>query len=238
MARPLTGIFGGTFNPVHVGHVRAAIEVAEALGLGAVEFVPAARPPHKCGGPLLDFGLRLRLCRLALAGIPGFSVNAMEAERPGPSYTCETLAALAGARPDEDFCFIMGMGDLLHLGQWKEGFGLGRQAHLAVHAREGLGLAAFTAFLAANGPAMEAAPTPDPAVWSLPAGRRLAFVPIARLDVSASDIRERWRQQKRIHGLVSEAVLRELKNHADALEAGWGRPESEAIPGTPSCKAT
>lgn len=238
MVLPLTGIFGGTFNPVHVGHIRAAIEVAEALGLGAVEFVPAARPPHKRGESVLDFALRLALCRLAVDGVPGLSVNAMEAERPGPSYTCETLAALATARPGEDFCFIMGMGDLLSLGQWKEGFGLGRQAHLAVHARQGLGLEAFTAFLAANGPAMDAAPTADPAVWSLPRGRRLTFVPITRLDVSASDIRERWRQRRRIHGLVSQAVLRELKKHADALEAGWGRPGSDAIPGTSSCKAT
>ncbi len=238
MARTLTGIFGGTFNPVHVGHVRAAIEVAETLGLAAVEFVPAARPPHKSGEPMLDFALRLLLCQRAVEGVPGLSVNAMEAERPGPSYTCETLAALGRTRLTEDFCFIMGMGDLLNLPQWKEGLGLGRLAHLAVHAREGLELEAFTGFLRENASAMDAAPTPDPAVWTLPGGRRLTYVPITRLDVSASDIRERWRQGKRIHGLVSEAVLRELKQHAAALEAGWGRPDPNAVPGTPTCKAT
>lgn len=226
MTRPVIGIFGGTFNPVHVGHVRAAIEVAEALALAAVEFVPAARPPHKSGEPLLDFAWRLHLCRLALDGLDGFSVNAMEADRPGPSYTCHTLDSLGRQRPDEDFCFIMGMGDLLNLPHWKEGLCLGRLAHLAVHAREGLGLETFAAFLAQHAPAMDAVPTDDPAVWALPAGRRLTYVPISRLDVSASDIRDRWRRGKRVHGLVCEAVRHELENHARALEAGWGRPSS------------
>lgn len=223
MTRPVIGIFGGTFNPVHIGHLRAAIEVAEALSLAGVEFVPAARPPHKSGEPMLDFGLRLTLCRLAVAAVDGFRVNAMEADRPGPSYTCDTLAELRDARPGEEFCFILGMGDLLGLSTWKNGLGLGRMASLAVHAREGLGLEVFTVFLKGNAAAMGAEPTDDPAVWALPEDRRISFVPVARLDVSASDIRERWRQKKRIDGLVSEAVLRELKQREDALEAAWAR---------------
>ncbi len=224
MSHPVIGIFGGTFNPVHVGHVRAAIEVAEALGLAAVEFVPAARPPHKGGEPLLDFALRLRLCRLALGDLPGFSVNAMEADRPGPSYTRDTLETLGRQRPDEEFCFILGMGDLLSLPTWKDGLNLGRLAHLAVHAREGLGLPHFHAFVTERAAAMGAVPTSEPAVWGLPGGRRLTYVPVSRLDVSSSDIRERWRRGGRIHGLVSEAVRHELDNHAAALRAGWGRP--------------
>lgn len=223
MDRPLIGIFGGTFNPVHVGHVRAAIEVAEALSLAGVEFVPAARPPHKSREPLLDFALRLRLCRLALTGVDGFSVNSMEADRPGPSYTRDTLETLGRERPDTAFCFIMGLGDLLNLPTWKDGLQLGRLAHLAVHARGGLGLPDFSAFVTRNAAAMEAVPTGDPAVWSLPANRRLTYVPITRLDVSASDVRERWRRGKRVHGLVCESVRHELDNHADALEAVWGR---------------
>lgn len=218
------GIFGGTFNPVHVGHVRAAIEVSEALGLGGVEFVPAARPPHKNGGPLLDFSVRLTLCRLALAGLPGFSVNPMESERPGPSYTCETLAALGRERPGQEFFFIMGMGDLLNLHLWKNGFCLGHWASLAVHAREGLGIGAFTDYLAKNGSQMAAVPTADPAVWRLADNHRIHFVPVTRLDVSASDIRKRWLEGRRIEGLVSDSVMRELDKHTGALEAVWGRP--------------
>jgi nicotinate-nucleotide adenylyltransferase len=226
MVQPLIGIFGGTFNPVHIGHLRAAIEVAEALSLDAVEFVPAARPPHKTGEPLLDFSLRLALCRRAVEDVPGFSVNAMEVDRPGPSYTCETLATLGRTRPGERFFFIMGMGDLCNLHLWKNGVDLGCLANLAVHAREGLGLASFTAYLSEHGRKMEASPTADPAVWTLPENHRIHFVPITRLDVSASDIRKRWRENKRIEGLVPESVMRELKTQTDALEAGWGRPPS------------
>ena len=226
MPGPLIGIFGGTFNPVHIAHVRAAIEVAEALGLAGVEFVPSARPPHKTGTELLDFSLRLSLCRAAVSGLTGFSVNALEAERPGPSYTCDTLAELIASRPGQRFCFIMGMGDLLCLPSWKNGLSLGRLAHLAIHSREGQGIEAFRAFLTANARAMGASPTPDPAVWALPAGRLIQYVPIPRLDISASDIRERWRGGKHIDGLVSQSVLAELLTHADALLAGWGRPKS------------
>lgn len=223
MAHPRIGIFGGTFNPVHVGHVRAAIEVTETLGLDAVEFVPAARPPHKHGEPLLGFPLRVALCRLALDGLPGFSVNAMEADRPGPSYTCETLAALDRARPETAFFFVMGMGDLLHLRSWKNGLELGRLANLVVHAREGLGLETFTGFMVRNGREMGAEPSGDPSVWNLPDRHRMHFVAITRLDISASDIRKRWREHRRIEGLVPESVMRELNNHADALETCWGR---------------
>jgi nicotinate-nucleotide adenylyltransferase len=144
MAGQRVGIFGGTFNPVHIGHLRAAIEVAEAVGLQAVEFVPAARPPHKVGNGLLDFDLRLELCRLAVEGLPGFSVNPLEARRDGPSYTCDTLTALGRSRPEDEFTFILGMGDLLCLGQRKNGYDLGRLAKLAVHARAGLDLDVFT----------------------------------------------------------------------------------------------
>lgn len=225
MEQARVGIFGGTFNPVHIGHLRAAIEVAEALSLSRVELVPAARPPHKQGEGLLDFPLRLSLCQRAVEGMPGFSVNAMEADRPGPSYTCDTLAELVQARPDEAFTFILGMGDLLNLGYWKKGFELGRLASLAVHARAGLGLSVFTDHLAAHGGAMGAQPTNDPTIWDLGEGRTIRFVPVARLDISASDIRERWRAGRRIDHLVPQSVLRELLANAEALTAGWHCPE-------------
>ncbi|BAH75745.1 nicotinate (nicotinamide) nucleotide adenylyltransferase [Solidesulfovibrio magneticus] len=220
------GIFGGTFNPVHVAHVRAAIEVAEALGLSAVEFIPSARPPHKIGGKLLDFELRAALCRAAVAGIPGFSVNLLEADRPGPSYTRDTLAELAASRPGQDFCFILGLSDLLCLPSWKDGLGLGRLADLAVHSREGQGIEAFTAFLTTHAQGMGATPTADPAVWTLPGGHAARFVPITRLDVSASDIRARWRSGRRIDGLVCQAVLSQLLTNAETLRTAWGRAVS------------
>lgn len=228
MAGRRVGIFGGTFNPVHVAHLRAAIEVAEAVGLQAVEFVPAARPPHKVGNGLLDFKLRLQLCRLAVAGVPGFVVNPLEAERVGLSYTCDTLAALRQSRPDEDFTFILGMVDLLSLESWKNGYDLGKLANLAVHARTGVGLDAFTDYLTRQGPAMGASPTDDPTIWRVAGGHWIRFVPVARLDICSSDIRERWLAGRLIDHLVPQTVLAALTAHVAAMEAAWGRPRSAA----------
>ena len=215
------GVFGGSFNPIHVGHIRAGIEVAEALALDGVEFVPSARPPHKAGEPMLDFALRLTLCRLAVAGIPGFSANALEADRPGPSYTCDTLAALSRLRSGVAWYFIMGMVDLPNLPMWKNGLELGCLANLVVHAREGLALELFSGFMAENAAAMQAEATEDPTVWRLPAGHRMIFVPITRLDISASDVRRRWREGRRIDGLVPEGVLRELRSCEASLRQCW-----------------
>lgn len=231
MPEPRIGVFGGSFNPIHVGHIRAAIEVAEALDLDGVEFVPSARPPHKAGEPMLGFDQRLSLCRLAVADIPGFSANAMEADRPGPSYTCDTLTALSRLRPDVSWYFIMGMVDLPNLPLWKNGLELGGLANLAVHAREGLSLDTFTAFLTQHARAMGAQPTGDPTMWRLPAGHRITYVPITRLDISASDIRERWREHKRIDGLVPEGVLRELRTCEASLHRCWGPAGAAAVAG-------
>jgi len=224
MAGRRVGIFGGTFNPVHIAHLRAAIEVAEAVGLQAVEFVPAARPPHKVGNGLLDFDLRVQLCRLAVAGLPGFTVNPLEAARIGPSYTCDTLTALRQSRPDEDFTFILGMVDLLSLESWKNGYDLARLANLAVHARTGVGLDAFTDYLTRQGPAMGARPTDDPKVWRAEGGHWVRFVPVARLDICSSDIRDRWLAGRLIDHLVPRPVQDLLAAHTAQLEAAWGTP--------------
>jgi len=224
MAGQRVGIFGGTFNPVHIGHLRAAIEVAEAVGLQAVEFVPAARPPHKVGNGLLDFDLRLLLCRLAVEGLPGFSVNSLEARRDGPSYTCDTLTALGRSRPEDEFTFILGMGDLLCLGQWKNGYDLGRLANLAVHARAGMDLDVFTACLDKQGAAMGASPTEDPRLWRVEGGHWIRSVPVARLDICSSDIRERWLAGRLIDHLVPRPVLARLTADRAALVAAWGEP--------------
>src|SRR5512142_198557 len=133
------GILGGTFNPVHVGHMRLALEMAEALSLDRVEFIPAARPPHKPDEGMLPFDLRAQLLSLSIDGASGLAVNLMEAERPGPSYTWDTLVELSRQRPDTDLYFIMGASDLLNLHLWRRGPELGQLANLAVSNRDRLG---------------------------------------------------------------------------------------------------
>ena len=107
-----TGIYGGTFNPIHLGHLRAARSVADQLGLARVVFIPSGRPPHKHADdpddPIADPNLRLSWVREAIADEPRFEASSLEVERDGPSYLVDTLAALRSERPGERLVFLLG----------------------------------------------------------------------------------------------------------------------------------
>ncbi len=224
------GIYGGCFNPVHCGHLRAAVEAAEGLGLDRVDFVPTARPPHKPDSPMLDFAARLRLVRAAVADLPGVGVNDLEAGRPGPSYTWDTLVRYREEHPQADLFFIMGAGDMLQLASWRRGFELPGLAHLAVLCREGLGVAEIGAYLAGDGAALGAVPGAAPgagpvaAEWRFPQGTSLYCLHIPRLDISASLVRERWLCGRSLRFLAPDAVLQELASMREAAVRAWGLP--------------
>lgn len=115
------GIFGGTFNPIHLGHLRAALEVYEAEGLAEMRFVPAALPPHKQATDLVTATHRLRMLDLAIAGVPAFRTWTVELERPGPSFTIDTLRALrAEVGPTERIALVLGRDAFRDFGTWKE----------------------------------------------------------------------------------------------------------------------
>jgi nicotinate-nucleotide adenylyltransferase len=221
------GVFGGCFNPVHCGHLRAALEAAEGLGLDRVDFVPAARPPHKPGLPMLGFEARVRLLRAAVADMPGFAVNALEAERPGPSYTWDTLVRYREDHPGDELFFILGAVDLPGLSSWKRGFELSRLAHLVAHCREGLGVAEIRAYLAGDGAGLSAVPRAvEPgisaaAAWDTPGGHALYALEIPRLDISASLVRARWVAGRSTRYLVPDAVWRELSLLRDEAALAW-----------------
>lgn len=221
------GLLGGTFNPVHAGHVRLAVEALEGLGLDRVELVPAGTPPHKPGSGLLPFALRADLCRAAADGVAGLAVNPLEGERPGPSYTIETLRALTAARPGDEFFFILGMGEFLVLHEWREGLRLAEHAHLAVAARAGAESEADVR-LAARERAQRYAGRHWPGVkpagddgWTLPTGRSLLFLDVPRLDICASFVRARFLAGRRLAGLVPPGVERLLAEHAAQVRAAW-----------------
>ncbi len=115
------GIFGGTFNPIHTAHLRAALEVREALALDEVRFVPAAVPPHKTPVGIAPAAHRLRMVELAIAGVPGFRVWPIELQRDGPSYTIETLRTLrAEVGTDARIVLILGRDAFAEFGTWRE----------------------------------------------------------------------------------------------------------------------
>ena len=113
------GIYGGSFDPVHLGHLLLAETCREHCGLDQVWFVPACTPPHKQSESLSSPRQRIEMLRLAIAGHPAFDVSEMEAERGGVSYTADSLAAVAEQHPNAKLFFLMGADSLIDLPNWR-----------------------------------------------------------------------------------------------------------------------
>ena len=134
---PPIGVFGGTFDPVHFGHLRLAEEMAAAIGLSRVLFIPAGAPPHR-GVPRTAAAQRLEMVRRAIAGNPCFEVDAREIQRPAPSYTVDTLTALRAELGNEQpLWLLLGADAFLGLPGWHEWRRLFDLANIAVAARSG-----------------------------------------------------------------------------------------------------
>src|SRR5882762_9450434 len=112
------GVFGGTFDPVHLGHLILAEQCREQATLDQLLFVPALLPPHKRQQPLTSFAQRVEMLALAISGHAAFRVDELEKERTGPSYTVDTLTQLQQQRPGDEFCFIIGSDSLHDLHLW------------------------------------------------------------------------------------------------------------------------
>jgi len=198
----MVGILGGSFNPVHNGHLRMAIEARETLDLARVDLLPAKVPPHKGAAGLLDFDLRLALLRLAVDGVSGLDVCALEGEMPVPSYSHATLTRLQELFPDTGFVFVLGSTDFLTLPDWRKGLELPLLSDIAVVDRLGLGQDAVDRFLDTHWDWRKE----GSGVRRIAGGRRVVLATMARLDVSASLVREKFCAGLEISGLVPDAV--------------------------------
>ena len=189
------GIMGGTFDPIHVGHLAVAEEAREALELDSVLFVPAGQPPHKPAGSVSAVEHRLAMVELAIADNPAFELSRLEVDRAGPSYTVDTVEALA--RDAEDLVLILSAETFGELPSWHEPERLFDAARMAVVPREGY-------------------PAPDPA-WLTEAfpGRetRVAYLEGPRLGLSSTAIRERVATGRSIRYLVPAAVEAYITEH-------------------------
>ena len=132
----MIGIFGGTFDPIHYGHLRTALELTQQIGLTRVHFVPCASPPHRAA-PMIDGKLRLRMVQAAIQGEPGFVADDRELTRPGLSYTVDTLASFRAEFPTAPLCFLLGMDAFLNLPYWHRWRELLDLAHIVVAQRPG-----------------------------------------------------------------------------------------------------
>ena len=195
------GLLGGTFDPIHDGHLAIARRVRAALGLAGVVFIPAGMPPHKPGQAVSPGADRAAMIALAIAGDQGFGLSTIELDRPGPSYTADTLAGLGTDRALE---FILSAEAFAGFPGWHDPGRILALARLAVVPRAGA-RPIDTGWLDAN----------------LPAWRdRVDFVAAPAVDISASVIRDRVRAGQSIDGLVPAAVADYIKAHhlyTDAL---------------------
>jgi nicotinate-nucleotide adenylyltransferase len=203
------GIYGGTFNPVHVGHLRAAEEVREALGLSRVIFVPSGRPPHKRAhdhDPIAPGEDRLAWVEAAVATNPHFDVDALELEREGPSYLVDTLEALASRFDGQRLVFVLGCDAFQEMGGWREPARLLTQADFAVTTRPPLRTGSLPDWLPEGlGDPLEIGPDGLSAVHR-DAGTRIQLIEISALDVSASSIRQRIREGRSVRYLLPETI--------------------------------
>ncbi|HKI36783.1 MAG TPA: nicotinate-nucleotide adenylyltransferase [Gemmataceae bacterium] len=131
------GVFGGTFDPIHLGHLILAEQCREQGQLDQVWFIPSARPPHKRHHVVTPFRHRAEMLQLATAGHPAFRVSELENERPGPSYTVDTLDELRKAQPSAEWFLLVGSDTLAELHEWHDPVGIVRRAGLLVMVRGG-----------------------------------------------------------------------------------------------------
>ncbi|MGD9762926.1 MAG: nicotinate-nucleotide adenylyltransferase [Candidatus Binatia bacterium] len=207
-ARRRIGLFGGTFDPIHLGHLRSAEEAREQLALERVLFVPAGAPPHKRGRRITAAAHRLAMVRLAIAGHPAFQVSTVEVQRRGRSYTIDTVRTLARQLPpDMRFALLVGLDAFRDIGTWKDFRALLGLVDVAVWTRPGARLAAPRALLpvAARG---DFCYGPERTQLVHHTGTRIEFLTVTALDISASAIRQRLQRGQSVRYLVPAAVER------------------------------
>ena len=132
------GIFGGTFDPIHHGHLLLARDALEQLELESILFIPAARSPHKPGHPPAAAELRAEMIRAAIEGEPRFCLDELELTRPAPSYTVDTIEALKSREPNTEFVYLIGEDNLAQLPTWHRFADLSTMVQFAVLDRTGL----------------------------------------------------------------------------------------------------
>jgi nicotinate-nucleotide adenylyltransferase len=193
------GLFGGTFDPPHFGHLVLAEWARVRLRLDRVVFVPAGTPPHKRGRRLTDAALRLALTRLAVRGNPAFTVSGFEARRAGPSFTVDTLRHFHARQPGARFYLLMGADSLADFPSWHEPVEIARLATLIVAARP-------------------AQPAPGVRARSHPLVQARARGRVVLLDnplvaISSSVLRARARAGRSLRYLVPDAVAAYVARH-------------------------
>ena len=217
------GIFGGTFDPIHWGHLRSAEEVSETFGLDRVYFVPASIPPHKRGQTHTPARDRLQMVRLAVAGNPRFRVSQIEIERPGVSYSIDTVREFRRRLdPSDSLFFMIGLDAFIEISTWRDYEEIFSLCNFIVTSRPG---------------SIESDPLKGAGIavkklfcydfkqknYRHRSGTRVYFVELTDIAISASEIRALVRQGKSTRYLGPSSVERYIKRRGLYRGAGRGR---------------
>lgn len=185
------GVFGGSFDPIHLGHVLVADDVRRQLRLDRVLFIPTWRPPHK-RGPLTSYRRRLEMTRLAIVGVPGFESCAVEQDRPGLSYTVDTLAELRSRYPGANLYLIVGSDQYRDVSSWQRPDLLTRLARVVVASRPGV-------------ERPDLFPGHDP--------KRVLFRSIIPVEISAAKVRARLAKGSSVRYMLPVRVAEYVRRH-------------------------
>lgn len=199
------GVFGGTFDPVHLGHIGVAEEVRDALGLAEVILVPAGQPMSKVSQPVTTAEHRLNMLRLAVAGRRGLAVSSIEIERPGPTFTIDTITTLRrqyGAKAEIDF--ILGWDSLAQLPEWREPARLMEMCRLVAVPRPGC-----------PHPDLQALERDIPGI-----SEKVIFLKKPCIDIGATAVREMVGRRESIDHLVPGPVAEYIKKHKLYVSSG------------------
>jgi nicotinate-nucleotide adenylyltransferase len=207
------GLFGGTFNPIHFGHLRAAEEVFEALSLHRLWFIPAAHPPHKEARDLTSFEIRLAMTRAAVEDHPFMEVSDLEGRRSGMSYSIDTLRLLqVDLGPTWELYFILGLDAMLEIRTWKDYAQLFNLCHFVVLDRPGYDRRRLEEILTREvEPHFHA--LEDGAGFQRPSGYKVLWQQTTLMDISATGIRHLAHQGHSIRYLLPEPVRRYIIKH-------------------------
>lgn len=185
------GLFGGTFDPVHTGHLLLAERAREDLDLDTVLFVPANVSPHKFDGREISSGdIRLEMLQLAVSGNPHFLLSRIELDRPGLSYTRDTLESLVGEYPDTDFVLLMGSDNARDFRSWREPARILELASIAVWERPGEYF--------------------WPEIYPDHIARK---IPAPLMELSSTEIRNRTAQGRSIRYMTPDVVVKFIQSH-------------------------
>ena len=183
--RPRVGVFGGTFDPPHLGHVVVAGEVVEAVGLDRLLWVPASVAPHKKSRPVTAAGVRRRMVEAAIRDDPRFELCDLELERGGVSYTVDTLRTLRATHPGWSLALVVGADLLTGFSSWKEPAAIAELAELVVMSRAGA----------------------EPADGGPGPGIRTRIVPVSAVEISSSRVRDRVSRGLAVRDMVAPRVI-------------------------------